>query len=95
MRFNGSKLWTSRRELEAFLRTQNHRNQYEEFEGSYTPAASFFRITAQTSSYIPGGIGMFLSMKGVWGITGMSIGGKKSGRKLPHSELSHANAVFC
>jgi len=31
----------------------------------------------------------------MWGITGMSIGGKKSGWNRPFSVLFHANALFC
>jgi len=34
-------------------------------------------------------------MNGMWGITGMSIGGKKSGQNRPFSVSFHANALFC
>eukprot|EP00064_Thunnus_orientalis_P025718 superscaffoldBa00013780_g26131 len=62
--FNGSKLWTNRSFLPSFLTTQNQRDLYDEFEGSYTPESSLFFIIAQTSLKIPGGILIGLSTHG-------------------------------
>ena len=43
----------------SFLATQNHRDLYDELDGSNTPASIFRLIIAHTSSYILGGIGIF------------------------------------
>src|ERR1700690_3436471 len=59
------------------------------------PASIFLRTILQTSSYMPGGIGIFFSTQGVCGTTGKSIGGKKSVLKLPRSESSQAKPSFC
>ena len=37
----GSKLCTSRRLFPSFFNTQNHRERYDELDGSYTPASIF------------------------------------------------------
>jgi hypothetical protein len=54
-----------RKDFPSFFGTQNHRDLYEELEGSNTPASIFRFNAAHTSSYIPGGIGMFFSTHGV------------------------------
>ena len=48
-----------------------------------------------TSSYIPGGMGIFRSTQGVCGTTGMITGGKKSSRNRPRSESFQAKPKFC
>ena len=82
-----------RRDFPSFFTMQNHCDRYDELDGSKTPALIFLLISAQTSSCIPGGIGMFRKTQGVCGTTGISIGGKKSSLKWPRSESSHANAA--
>ena len=54
----GSRLWTIWSDFPSFLMTQNQHDRYEEFEGSYTPASILTLMSQQTSSYIPGRIGM-------------------------------------
>ena len=88
----GSSDCTILSDFPSFLTTQNHRDRYEEFEGSNTPASIFCCMSRQTSLYIPGGIGMFRCTQGVCGTTGMSTGGKKSSLKCPLSVSFQAKA---
>src|SRR5271156_1304605 len=88
--FKGSKDCTIRSDFPSFLITTNHRERKDEFEGSNTPASIFSFTNRQSSVNRPGGIGIFLWTHGLCGITGISIGGKKSSRKCPRSHDSHA-----
>jgi hypothetical protein len=62
--------------------------RYEEFDGSKTPASILSLTSRHSLSYSPGGIGMLCCTHGLCGITGISIGGKKSSQKCPCSERS-------
>ena len=48
----------------------------------------------QTSSYIPGGIGILWRTHGLCSMTGITTGGKKSSWKRPLCESSHTNPWF-
>jgi hypothetical protein len=53
-------------------------------------AEIFLWTMAYTFSYIPGGIGKLHSTNGVWGMTGISMGRKKSVQRLLLSTPSKA-----
>ncbi len=92
--FKGSRLYMSRRLLLSFLMMQNQHEQYEEFEGSYMPACIFVRMILQTSSNIPGGIGIFFCTQGVCSIIGIVMGRKYSSLNAPLSVSSQAKPAF-
>src|SRR5882672_3201022 len=93
--FNGSRLWTIRRDFPSFLRTQNHRDRYEELEGSYTFELIFSLMILITLSYIPGGIGMFLRAHGMCSMVGTTIGSNHSSPNIPFSISFQAKASSC
>ena len=92
---SGSRDCTIRNNFPPFLSMQNHLDRYEELDGLKMPASIFCLNSLQSLSYIPGGIWIFLSIHGLWGMTGMSISGKKSSWKCSLLELSQSNASLC
>ena len=58
-------------ELSLFFSTHNHWDRYDDWLGSYTPAAIFSFNSSTIFFLISGGMGMFENAHGTWSIAGM------------------------
>ena len=59
---------------DTFFATKKNFERYELVLGSITPLASFSRMILSTTSASPGGVGMFFSAHGTWGIVAIRYG---------------------
>src|SRR5271163_4523793 len=87
MAFNGCRSCTIRSDLPSFFNTQNHRDRYDEFDGWHIPELILSLIISTTLSWMPGGMGIFLSTQGMCSIVGMTTGSKYS--------LENSLFLFC
>ena len=77
-----------------FFLMQNHQDQYEALDSSYTPAMIFFLKRSITLSMMPIGMGIFLCTHGVYVMVGILTGVKYSSWKHPHSSSVQARALL-
>ena len=74
-----------------FFTTQNHQEQYDVLECSYTLTVNLSLKIWMMLPIIPEGMGMFLCAQGMCSMTGILTGEKYSSLNLPFSASVHAN----